>query len=103
MLSYAHGISLLSRGARWGDLEVLDLEDIEAQIAKNSVKVPALILPKLPAKPEPVAMPDLEAGWSVVHKERKKKPETRKANWNRKPCCSYFVETGKKHGRECKK
>ena len=80
MISFAVGMSLLWRGARWGDLEVLDLDDIEAQIAKNPMPKP---VPKhVPTVPEafvPKSMPcapdiDLEAGWSVVRKKTKPKP-----------------------------
>ena len=140
MLSYAQQVFLAARGARWGDLEVLDLDDIEAQIIKNPIKlrkvvvreeVAAVVVPKIdwalwkkpetkpetkPAKPDkPV---DLEAGWEEVKVKAPKKvkppvPEWRKRTnegkprgypeW-RKPCCSYFEETGgKKHGHDCKK
>jgi len=76
MISFAVGMSLLWRGARWGDLEVLDLDDIEAQIAKNPMSKPAPTLPEV--CPLPKLMPcapdiDLEAGWSVVRKKTKAK------------------------------
>ena len=129
---------LAARGARWGDLEVLDVDDIEAQIIKNPIKlrkivvreeVAAVVVPKIDwslwkkpePKPEPKPQVDLEAGWEEVKAKKvpdkkvpaKKAPEWRKRTnegkpkgypeW-RKPCCSYFEETGgKKHGHDCKK
>lgn len=131
MLSYAQFVYFAARGARWGDLEVMDVDDIEAQIAKNPIKLrkvvvreeaPVVVVPKIdwslrrkPAKPE--AKPDIEEGWAVVEK-KKPVPEWRKPvkpatkpfkqgykEWKpMKPCCSYFEETGgKKHGHDCKK
>lgn len=139
MLSYAQHMFLAARGARWGDLEVLDLDDIEAQIVKNPIKlrkivvreeVAAVVVPKIDwslwkkPEPKPESKPepkpesnplDLEAGWEEVKVKAKKPPvpEWRKRTnegkprgypeW-RKPCCSYFEETGgKKHGHDCKK
>ena len=74
-MSFALGMSLLWRGARWGDLEVLDLDDIEAQLAKNPMSKPAP-KPEASVLPMPKSMPcapdiDLEAGWSVVRKKTK--------------------------------
>jgi hypothetical protein len=140
MLSYAQFVYFAARGARWGDLEVMDTDDIEAQIAKNPIKlrkvvvreeVAVVVVPKIDwslrrkptiAAPEP--KPDIEEGWAVVKKkpvpEWRKVPATKpatkpgykewkpvtkpvKAEWTRKPCCSYFEETGgKKHGHDCK-
>jgi len=126
MLSYAQFVYFAARGARWGDLEVMDADDIEAQIAKNPIKlrkvvvreeVPVVVVPKIdwslrrkPAKPE--AKPDIEEGWAVVGKVKPTVPEWRKpvkpvqgykewkpvkAEWKPvKPCCSYFEETGGK-------
>jgi hypothetical protein len=129
MLSYAQFVYFAARGARWGDLEVMDADDIEAQIAKNPIKlrkvvvreeVPVVVVPKIDwslrrkPEPKPEAKPDIEEGWAVVKK--KPVPEWRKATpvksvkqgykeWKPvKPCCSYFEETGgKKHGHDCKK
>jgi hypothetical protein len=138
MLSYAQFVYFAARGARWGDLEVMDVDDIEAQIAKNPIKlrkvvvreeVPVVVVPKIdwslrrkPAAPEP--KPDIEEGWAVVGKVKPvpewRKPAAKsvkqgykewkpvKAEWKpvkgKKPCCSYFEETGgKKHGHDCKK
>jgi len=133
MLSYAQFVFFAVRGARWGDLEVLDLEDIEEQIAKNPIKlrkvvvreeVAVVVVPKIDwslRRPAPVTkpLPDLEAGWAVVKKkvpERKapvpewrakpNKPNTKQGyrEGPRKPCCSYFEETcGKKHSHDCKR
>jgi hypothetical protein len=90
MISFAVGMSLLWRGARWGDLEVLDLDDIEAQIAKNPMAKPApkpVAEPMAEASPLPKSKPcapdiDLEAGWSVVRKKTKA-PKASKPNANR--------------------
>ena len=100
MLSYAQFVYFAARGARWGDLEVMDVDDIEAQIAKNPIKlrkvvvreeVPVVVVPKIDwslrrkptiAAPElkPEVKPDIEEGWSVVDKKVKPTvPEWRKA------------------------
>jgi hypothetical protein len=126
MLSYAQFVYFAARGARWGDLEVMEPDDIEAQIAKNPIKlrkvvvreeVPVVVVPKIDwslrrkpeAKPEP--KPDIEEGWAVVE-TKKPVPEWRKPatkpvkgykewkpvkEWKSvKPCCGYFEETGGK-------
>ena len=99
MLSYAQFVYFAARGARWGDLEVMDADDIEAQIAKNPIKlrkvvvreeVPVVVVPKIDwslrrkptiAAPEP--KPDIEEGWAVVDKKVKPTvPEWRKAKPN---------------------
>ena len=125
MLSYAQFVYFAARGARWGDLEVMDVDDIEAQIAKNPIKlrkvvvreeVPVVVVPKIDwsLRRKPEVKPDIEEGWSVVPKKVPdwRKPATKPnpvkqgyKEWKPvKPCCSYFEETGgKKHGHDCKK
>lgn len=133
MLSYAQFVFFAARGARWGDLEVMDADDIEAQIAKNPIKlrkvvvreeVPVVVVPKIDwslRRKAPEPKPDIEEGWAVVE-TKKPVPEWRKMpatkpvkqgykdckpvkEWKSvKPCCGYFEETGgKKHGHDCKK
>jgi len=126
MLSYAQFVYFAARGARWGDLEVMDVDDIEAQIAKNPIKlrkvvvreeVPVVVVPKIDwslRRKAPEPKPDIEEGWAVVEKKKPPVPEWRKAvkpatkpgykewkpakgnEWTRKPCCGYFEETGGK-------
>jgi len=127
MLSYAQFVYFAARGARWGDLEVMDTDDIEAQIAKNPIKLrkvvvreeaPVVVVPKIDwslRRKAPEPKPDIEEGWAVVDKKVKptvpewRKPATKPVKgykeWKPvKPCCSYFEETGgKKHGHDCKK
>jgi hypothetical protein len=107
----------------------MDTDDIEAQIAKNPIKLrkvvvreetPVVVVPKIDwslRRKAPEPKPDIEEGWAVVEK-KKPLPEWRKAtpvkqgykewkpvkDWKSvKPCCSYFEETGgKKHGHDCK-
>jgi len=98
MISFALGMSLLRRGARWGDLEVLDLDDIEAQLAKNPKPV---IVSRSVSKCNSVSnsvtnpvtksietvphLVDLEAGWSLVERKKKTKtPSSVKAERKRK-------------------
>jgi len=123
MLSYAQFVYFAARGARWGDLEVMEPDDIEAQIAKNPIKlrkvvvreeVAVVVVPKIDwsLRRKPEVKPDIEEGWAVVPKKvpEWRKPATKPVKqgykeWKPvKPCCSYFEETGgKKHGHDCKK
>jgi len=128
MLTYAEFVSLASRGARWGDLEVLEMDDIEIQIKKNPIKRRKIVVREQTAvvvvqkidwslrtctKPKQDRPQDRPQGKPFKAQERaqdrpqgkpfKAQDKTKQGRPQDKPCCSYFVETsGKKHGYDCK-
>ena len=118
---------LLSRGARWGDIECLEEEDILLDLEKRRVEIEMakenrrLYLEKVKARPKPVPKPPAPAPPRAPPRPRAPRPCLRKCigckkftihsnppphftDKDKNYCCAYCnITDGKKHGGSCER
>ncbi len=111
-MNYKTSGSLLARGARWGDIECLDVEDILLDLQKRSVEIAIskansnmfraarAAKVKVVRKHKPVQKPCIGCKKFTIHSN----PPSHFTEEDKKYCCAYCnVTGGKKHGGSCER
>lgn len=121
-MDFILGCQLLAKGARWGDVEEMDLEDILIDLQKRYVEIKQAKAKRLVKQFQPVQVqpkpavpyvrPHFKRDFSKSYKTcigckkftRHSNPPSHFTEIDKSHCCAYcHVTNGKKHGGSCEK
>ena len=96
--TWAKHAMLTAKGARWGDLEVLDEEDILKNIKKVVFSFEFVTLP------DPIVRKPVNDICLLCNFKVHPNPPAHFTEEDKKHCCAYCkVTSGKRHGEHCKR